>query len=71
MVQGFLVVRLARLAAQHPGLDIKVATDLHLVSLERREADIALRFERPQDGAKTEVFKCEAAPAGAKERRAA
>jgi len=56
MAQGFLVVRLARLAAQHPGLDIEVATDLRLVSLERRE---------------TEVFKCEAAAAGAKERRAA
>ena len=56
MAQGFLVVRLARLAAQHPGLDIEVATDLRLVSLERRE---------------TEVFKCEAAPAGATERRAA
>jgi hypothetical protein len=33
MAQGFLVVRLARLAAQHPGLDIEVATDLRLVSL--------------------------------------
>ena len=31
MAQGFLVVRLARLAAQHPGLDIEVATDLRLV----------------------------------------
>ena len=50
MAQGFLVVPLARLAAQHPGLDIEVATDLRSVSVERREADIALRFERPQDG---------------------
>jgi molybdate transport repressor ModE-like protein len=50
MAQGFLVARLARLAARHPGLDIEVATDLRSVSLERREADIALRFERPRDG---------------------
>src|SRR5580693_4287929 len=33
IARGFLVVRLARLAAQHPGLDIEVATDLRLVSL--------------------------------------
>jgi molybdate transport repressor ModE-like protein len=48
--QNFLVARLATLCAQHPALDIDVATDFRAVSLERREADIALRFGRPQDG---------------------
>jgi molybdate transport repressor ModE-like protein len=48
--QNFLVQRLAWLCTQHPGLDIDVATDFRAVSLERREADVALRFERPQDG---------------------
>ncbi|MBR0663956.1 LysR family transcriptional regulator [Roseomonas hellenica] len=50
LAQGFLVPRLAAAAARHPGLDIEVATDLRVVSLERREADIALRLGRPQDG---------------------
>jgi molybdate transport repressor ModE-like protein len=50
MTQGFLVGRLAKLAARHPGLDVEVATDVRPISLERREADIALRFGRPQDG---------------------
>jgi DNA-binding transcriptional LysR family regulator len=50
MAQGFLVDRLAKLAARHSGLDLELATDLRQVSLERREADIALRFGRPQDG---------------------
>ena len=48
--QNFLVQHLAKLCIQHPGLDIEVATDFRTVSLERREADIALRFGRPQDG---------------------
>ena len=48
--QTFLVQHLAKLSIQHPGLDIEVATDFRTVSLERREADIALRFGRPQDG---------------------
>lgn len=48
--QGFLVARLAALTVTQPGLDIEVATDVRNVSLERREADIALRLARPQDG---------------------
>ncbi|MCA1398501.1 LysR family transcriptional regulator [Bradyrhizobium sp. BRP56] len=48
--QNFLVHRLARLSRQQPGLDIDLATDFRTVSLERREADIALRFGRPEDG---------------------
>jgi len=50
MAQGFLVGRIAKLASLYAGLDIEIATDVRTVSLERREADIALRFGRPKDG---------------------
>jgi molybdate transport repressor ModE-like protein len=50
LAQGFLVAQLGKLTAQHAGLDIEVATDIRLVSLERREADIAVRLGRPRDG---------------------
>lgn len=46
----FVVLHLASLAAQHPGLDIEIVADVRPVSLERHETDIALRFGRPQDG---------------------
>lgn len=49
LTQGFLLARLAQLPAQYPGLALDVATDLRSVSLERREADIAVRIGRPQD----------------------
>ena len=48
--QGFLIGKLARLPAQHPGLDIDLATDLRSVSLERHVTDIAVRLDRPKDG---------------------
>jgi DNA-binding transcriptional LysR family regulator len=48
--QRFLIPRLARLSTRHPGLDIDVATGFRAVSLERREADIAVRLGRPEDG---------------------
>jgi DNA-binding transcriptional LysR family regulator len=50
MTQGFLISRIAGLASRHPGLDIEIATEIRAVSLERHEADIALRFGRPKDG---------------------
>jgi DNA-binding transcriptional LysR family regulator len=50
MTQGFLISRVAGFTSLHPGLDIEIATDVRAVSLERREADIALRFGRPKDG---------------------
>lgn len=50
LAQGFLVARLATLTDKLPRLDIEVATDIRNVSLERREADIALRLARPDDG---------------------
>lgn len=47
---GFLALRLAQLVAQHPALDIDLATDIRAVSLERHETDIAIRLTRPEDG---------------------
>lgn len=47
---GFLVGRLAALPTRHPGLDIDLATDLRSISLDRHEADIAIRLSRPKDG---------------------
>ncbi|MBB3589675.1 molybdate transport repressor ModE-like protein [Rhizobium sp. BK529] len=48
--QGFLITRLAKITMQFPGLDIDLATDLRTISLERHEADIAIRLGKPQDG---------------------
>lgn len=47
---GFLISRLPELAARYPKLDIDLAPALRSVSLERHEADIAIRFEKPKDG---------------------
>lgn len=47
--QGFLVGRLARVATQYPALDVELAGDMRVVSLERHEADIAVRLGRPAD----------------------
>lgn len=49
LAQGFLVTHLAALTTQHPHLDVELATDLRVVSLQRREADIAVRMVRPRD----------------------
>ena len=48
--QHFLASRLAGFCGKYPGIDIDLATDFRMVSLDRHEADIALRFGRPQDG---------------------
>jgi len=47
---GFLIPRLAVLPGLHPGLDIDLATDVRSISLDRHQADIAVRLGRPQDG---------------------
>jgi molybdate transport repressor ModE-like protein len=47
---GFLTPRLAVLATRYPKLDIDLAPNLRSISLERHEADIAIRFGRPEDG---------------------
>ncbi|GAB2886548.1 LysR family transcriptional regulator [Paraburkholderia jirisanensis] len=50
LAQEFLSARLPRLTARHPGLDIELSASVRAVSLDLREADIALRFGRPLDG---------------------
>lgn len=50
LAQGFLIGHLAALTRKHPNLDVELATDLRVVSLQRREADIAVRMVRPRDG---------------------
>jgi DNA-binding transcriptional LysR family regulator len=47
---GFLTSRLATLAIRYPRLDIDLAPALRSISLERHEADIAIRFDKPDDG---------------------
>lgn len=49
LAEGFLVPRLGRLAAAHPGIDIELLAELRLMSLARREADLAIRLGRPAD----------------------
>lgn len=50
LAHAFLAAQLARLTSLRPGLDIDLATDLHSISLNRRQADIAVRLGRPGDG---------------------
>lgn len=50
LAHGFLAPRLAGIFALYPALDIDLATDIRAVSLERYEADIAIRLSRPTDG---------------------
>ncbi len=50
MAQHFLAHRLAGLVRDHPGIDVELASDVRPVSLERSEADLALRLGRPEDG---------------------
>ena len=50
LATGFLTSRLATLVTRYPRLDIDLAPNLRAISLERREADIAIRFDRPKDG---------------------
>lgn len=47
---GFLIARLAELPTVHPGLDIDLATDMRSISLDRHQADIAVRLGAPKDG---------------------
>lgn len=49
LMRGFLLARLAKLSARYPGLALDVAANLRSVSLERHEADIAVRIGRLQD----------------------
>lgn len=47
---GFLALRLAKLVSRYPKLDINLATNHRFISLERHEADIAIRFGQPEGG---------------------
>jgi DNA-binding transcriptional LysR family regulator len=50
VTHGYLLTKLSEVAATYPGLDIDLATDVRSISLERHEADIAVRIGRPDDG---------------------
>ena len=50
LTHGYLLAKLSEMASAYPGLDIDVATDVRSISLERHEADIAVRVNRPEDG---------------------
>jgi DNA-binding transcriptional LysR family regulator len=50
LTHGYLIAKLSEMAAAHPGLDIDLATEVRSVSLERHEADLAVRMGRPDDG---------------------
>jgi molybdate transport repressor ModE-like protein len=47
---AFLIPRLAAFRERHPAIDIELIIDRRVVSLSRREADLALRLSRPDDG---------------------
>ena len=49
LADGFLAARLGGLRKLHPQLDIELLTESRIVSLARREADIALRIGRIAD----------------------
>jgi DNA-binding transcriptional LysR family regulator len=44
-----LTVELARFRTQHPGIEVELAIDNRVLSLSRREADVALRVTRPKE----------------------
>jgi DNA-binding transcriptional LysR family regulator len=50
LTHGYLIAKLSTMAGAFPGLDIDLATDVRSISLERHEADIAVRIGRPDDG---------------------
>ncbi|MGT2478856.1 LysR family transcriptional regulator (plasmid) [Methylobacterium oryzae CBMB20] len=50
MSNGFLASRLATVASRYPRLNIDLAGNHRFISLERHQADIAVRFGRPIDG---------------------
>ncbi len=50
VAKDFLMPGLTKLLDRYPALCIELVTSDQSLSLARREADIALRFSRPQDG---------------------
>src|SRR5262249_37197915 len=49
LADHFLVARLGELRRQAPGISLEILTEIRVMSLARREADIALRLGRPKD----------------------
>jgi DNA-binding transcriptional LysR family regulator len=49
LLDGFLVQRLGALHERHPGIDLELIGDARVLSLARRDADMALRFGSPED----------------------
>lgn len=49
MAERFVVDRLGTFHKQHPGIDLEILVESRVISLSRREADIAIRFGRPKD----------------------
>lgn len=47
---GLVVPALASFRAKHPGIALELVTDIRALDLSRREADIALRLVRPDQG---------------------
>lgn len=50
VAEGFLAPAIASFRARQPGIVIEVVTDIRFLDLARREADVALRLARPQQG---------------------
>lgn len=50
LAHGLLTPILARFRAVHPSVVIELAVDSRVLSLSRREADVALRVARPREG---------------------
>lgn len=50
MLRAVIVPRLQALRERHPGIRIRLIGEKRLASLTRREADIAIRLSRPDDG---------------------
>jgi DNA-binding transcriptional LysR family regulator len=50
LAERFLIPHLAEFHRRHPGIDLEVVSDPRSLSLARREADVAVRFARPQAG---------------------
>lgn len=51
LASHYLTPRLAAFRERHPGITVEVAGDSRTVNLSRREADVALRLNRPEGGA--------------------
>jgi DNA-binding transcriptional LysR family regulator len=50
MAVGFLIDTLPEFRRRHPGIDLDIAAAVDAVNLSRREADVALRLFRPEQG---------------------